>query len=635
MPSGSWGLDARLETYRVLFPTPRERRLELVAPERFVASLEEPTIDQDPDSSDAGQLPPYNAYSADGDVTAQLVYVNYGIPSDYDKLRELGIDVQGKIVIVRYGASWRGIKPKLAAEHGAVGCIIYSDPKDDGFFLGDVFPEGPYRPEGGVQRGSVMDMPIHPGDPLTPGVGATADVERLARENAQTLVKIPVLPISWGDALPLLKNIRGPIAPESWRGSLPMTYHVGPGPARVHLKITSNWDLVDLYNVVARIQGSTYPDEWIIQGNHHDAWVNGANDPTSGMVTILEQARAFGELLKQSWRPRRTIILAAWDGEEQGLLGSTEWAEHHADELGEKAVIYLNTDSTGKGWLGVSGSHSLERFVHEVAMAVKDPVSERTVYAAALDRKLETAESEVEKRKLREREDLRIGALGSGSDYTVFIDFLGIAALNLGFSGASNGGVYHSAYDSFTWYTRFADTTFEYGRALAQLNGIALMRLADASVLPFRFINLADTIGIYLEELEELSSVGEVDLDPLSAAQKLLANSADAFEKAYQDSVASGDVFQWNTKKLQDLNRLLYQSERMLTNPRGLPKRPWFKHQIYAPGLYTGYGVKTVPWVREALEREEWDEADEGVKVVGESLTRLSELLESATRLLR
>ncbi|HYK91777.1 MAG TPA: M28 family metallopeptidase [Acidobacteriota bacterium] len=633
----SWGLLASIEEFQVLFPTPRERVLELIEPVKHVARLKEPAVPEDPDSTDAGQLPTYNAYSADGDVTAQVVYVNYGVPDDYEALKKLGVDVRGKVVLARYGASWRGIKPKVAYEHGAIGCLIYSDPKDDGYFRGAVYPEGPYRPEQGVQRGSVIDMPIYPGDPLTPGIGATADAKRLPLKEVPTFTKIPVLPISYGDALPILKNLRGTVVPENWRGALPVTYFTGPGPAVVHLKVTSDWNLHSAYDVICRIEGSTFPEEWIIQGNHHDAWVNGASDPISGLVPLLEEARALGELLKQGWRPRRTIIFAAWDGEEPGLLGSTEWAEAHAAELEDKAVLYLNGDSNGKGWFGASGSHSLERFLHEVARDIADPATGKSVYDALRDRRLETAADDQAKKELRERADLRIGALGSGSDYTVFIDHLGIACLDLRFGGDDGGGVYHSIYDSFYWYTHFSDTTFEYGRALAQLDGTAVMRLADAQVLPFDFTNLADTVGLYVDELDRLNKKKDVkvDVEPLRRAQQGLMQSAQRCEQAYQQAAASGAIFGKGTAFLHELNKLLYQSERVLASSEGLPRRPWFRHQLYAPGFYTGYGVKTIPYVREAIEQQQWEEAAKGIQVVQRRLTSLASHLDSITKMLR
>lgn len=629
----SWGLDARLEEYDVLFPTPKERVLEMLTPEKFVAQLKEPGIAEDPDSTDVNQLPTYNAYAADGDVTAPLVYVNYGVPADYEVLERLGVSVKGKIVIARYGASWRGIKPKVAYEHGAVGCLIYSDPRDDGYYQGDVYPTGPYRNETGVQRGSVMDMPIHPGDPLTPGIGATKNAKRLSRDEAKTILKIPVLPISYGDALPLLKRLRGAVVPDAWRGALPITYHVGGNEdVKVHLKLSFNWTQATTYNVIARIPGSVYPDEWILRGNHHDAWVNGADDPVSGLVSVLEEARAFGELLKQGWRPKRTIILCAWDGEEQGLLGSTEWAEDHAEELTQKAVVYINSDATGKGTLGMSGSHTLEHFINDVARATPDPKGKGSAWEAVRAVRERGATTDEAKRELRERGDLRISALGSGSDYTAFIDHLGIASLNLGFGGEGGGGIYHSIYDSFTWYTRFSDGDFIHTRGLAQAVGTAILRLADADILPFEFTNFADTIDGYVSDVVRLAAMSKpttaVDLQPLRTAAGNLRRSADAYDRALRASALSG-------KKLDEvkaLNRLLYQSERKLLSDAGLPRREWFKHQIYAPGFYTGYGVKTLPGVREALEQKNWSEAAAQVLVISKTLDAMSAQIEAAAK---
>lgn len=631
----SWGLDAKIEEFDVLFPTPKERVLEMIEPARFRAVLKEPVVAEDEDSGDENQLPTYNIYSGDGDVTGQLVYVNYGVPADYDQLQKMGVDVKGKIVIARYGASWRGIKPKVAYEHGAIGCIIYSDPKDDGYYQGDVYPVGPYRPEQGVQRGSVMDMPIHPGDPLTPGIGAVKGARRLAREEAEVILKIPVLPISYGDALPLLRELRGAVVPESWRGALPITYHAGPGPARVHLKLAFDWSLKTIYNVIARIEGSQYPDEWIIAGNHHDAWVNGAEDPTSGMVTVMEEARAFGELLKQGWKPKRTIILCAWDGEEQGLLGSTEWVETHADELKQKAVAYLNSDSTGKGQLGVGGSHSLERYVNDVARDIEHPKTKMSVWQDMKTRSLSQARTDEDKRELNARADLRIGALGSGSDFTPFLQHLGIAALNTGFGGEGGGGIYHSVYDTFYWYTKFSDGTFEYGRALAQTNGTIIMRLASADVLPFEFTNLADTFGKYVDEIDKLAKRSnppkEVNLAPLSSAIKSLTESARRYEETLVK--ASAKNFQ-TVKQVKALNELLYKSERKLTSEQGLPRRTWFKHQIYAPGFYTGYGVKTIPGVREAIEQKQWNDVEPQIKNASAILQAFASHIDAATRML-
>jgi N-acetylated-alpha-linked acidic dipeptidase len=630
----SWGLNASIESFDALMPFPTERLVELVAPERYTLALKEPAVAEDPDSTDTGALPTFNAYSADGDVTADLVYVNYGIPEDYDQLARLGVDVKGKIVIARYGRSWRGIKPKVAYERGAVGCIIYSDPREDGFFQGDDFPAGPFRPEHGAQRGSVMDMPIHPGDPLTPGRASEPGATRLDRRAAPTILKIPVLPISYADALPLLRNLKGPVVPESWRGALPITYHAGPGPAKVHMKLAFDWSVRPLHNVIVRIEGSEFPDEWIIHGNHHDAWVNGASDPTSGNVALMETARGFAELLKTGWRPKRTIILAAWDGEEWGLLGSTEWAEKHAAELSAKAVAYINSDSTSKSWVEISGSHSLQAFANDLMRDIHDPKRlGKTLYQAKLDRAVSQARTGEEKSALQRRGDFPIAALGSGSDYTVFLDHLTIASLDMGFGGETSGGVYHSTYDSIYWYTQFADTDFAYGAALSRTIGTAILRLAGAEILPFEFTATAKTLRGYVDEIEVLrKSIADapaLDLDPLRKAVERLEKAADGYERA----LARRNAGDFERTKQAELNRLLYTSERAFKHDAGLPRRDWFKHLAYAPGFYTGYGVKTLPGIREGIEQKAWDEARSYVSIVATAVDRLSVQIDRAASL--
>ena len=662
-----FGLDTHIESFDVLYPTPKERAVELVeGGPKFVAKLQEPALPQDPTSSQQSeQLPTYHAYSIDGDVSAPLVYVNYGIPEDYQQLDRLGISVKGKIVIARYYHSWRGIKPKVAAEHGAVGCLIYSDPHEDGFVEGDTYPAGAWRPKDGVQRGSVADMPLYPGDPLTPGVGATKDAKRLDVKDAPTITKIPVLPISYADAQPLLAALAGPVAPEGWRGGLGITYHVGPGPAKVHLKVKSNWDLKPIYDVIAKIPGSTLPDEWVIRGNHHDAWVNGAEDPTSGMVAVLEEARAFGELLKSGWKPKRTIIYCAWDGEEPGLLGSTEWAEEHADELRAHAVAYINSDSNGRGYLGVEGSHTLEKFSNDVARDISDPESKRTAWKRDQLHEIAGAKSAEQRQEIRQRADLRIPALGSGSDYTAFLQHDGVASLNIEFGGEDGGGIYHSIYDDFYWYTHFSDTDFVYGRALAQTGGTAVLRLADADLLPFEFGDFADTMQTYVKELKTLSQKMQDDIAernreieegvfsatndpkkplvppaleivpphlnfaPLDNAVDALIRSAADYRKALEHANANGGAV-LASASLADVNHLLIESERKLTTPEGLPNRPWFKHQIYAPGFYTGYAAKTMPAVRESIEQKQWKQADDAIVVVARVLQDEGALIASA-----
>ena len=661
-----WGLDAHIENFDVLFPTPRERVVELVEPTKFKAALQEPPVAVDPTSNQqAEQLPTYNAYSIDGDVTAPLVYVNYGVPDDYEKLDRLGVSVKGAIVIARYGGSWRGIKPKVAAEHGAVGCIIYSDPRDDGYFEDEVFPEGPMRNKNGVQRGSVMDMPVHPGDPLTPGIGSVPGAKRLDLKDAKTITKIPVLPISYGDAQPLLSAIKGSMAPEAWRGALALPYHVGPGPAKVHLIVKSNWDTKRLYDVIVKIPGSSYPDEWIVRGNHHDAWVNGAEDPIAGAVAELEEARSLAELLKQGWKPKRTIIYGLWDGEEPGLLGSTEWAETHADELREHDAVYINTDGNGRGFLGMGGSHTLEKFINGIAKDIQDPEKKINVWQRARANDIVESKSDDDRKEIRQRADARIFALGSGSDYTVFIDHLGIASLSLGYGGEDDGGIYHSIYDDFYWYTHFSDTDFSYGRALSQTVGTAVMRLADADVLPYDFTGFADTIHKYSDELQKLLKQKQDEITeqnkelqdgdlvanadpkkryvppafeevpphlnfaPLLNASDTLTRSAEHYQKALEAATKNGGLT-LGQASIQSLNAKLIQSERKLTSADGLPGRPWFKHMIYAPGFYTGYGVKTIPGVREAIEQKKWKEAEQQIAIVGTILQDESVLIDSA-----
>ena len=635
----TWGLEAEFHKFEGLMPTPRERHLELLAPESYVAKLEEPALPEDKDSSDEGQLPSYNAYSPDGDVTGQIVYVNYGMPADYEVLDELGIDVKGKIVLARYLGGWRGIKPKVAAEHGAIGCIIYSDPRDDGYFHGDPYPDGPYRSKWSVQSGSTMDMPIHPGDPLTPGWGAEPGGKRLDISESKTLPKIPVLPISYGDALPILRNLGGPVAPQNWRGALPLTYHVGPGPAKVRLKVSFNWTIPTGYNVIARIPGSNDPDEWIIYGNHHDGWANGAMDPISGNAALMETARTLAEMVKQGWQPKRTIVFASWDAEEWGLIGSTEWGEKYRDEIRGKTVAYFNTDSNRAGVLSFAGSHTLERFLNEVAHSIIDPNSGQSLWTVMKEKAVKQAgDDDAKKKELDSRRDLRIGALGSGSDYTVFLDHLTVASVNTAFR-VPVFGVYHSIYDSFDWYRRFGDPQFSYGRALAQVHAVALSRMANAEVLPFEFTNLADTIGVYLDELDALlidkrkkdASIS-LDLNPLRGGLDALGKAARAYEKtlarALGGSGPTGDV--------SGANAALRQVEQAMRLEGGLPgQREWFKHALYAPGFYTGYGVKTIPGVREAIEQDDWTTAKEQVGVVRGVFDRVAARIRDAEAALR
>ena len=653
----SWGYEVRIEKFNVLFPTPKLRLVEMIAPTAFKASLLEPPVEGDEYSEQTDEaLPGYNAFSIDGDVTADLVFVNYGIPADYEELERRGISVKGKIVIAKYAGSWRGIKPKLAAEKGAIGCLIYSDPEDDGYYQGDVYPKGAFKNEYGIQRGSVMDMPMAPGDPLTPGYGSTDDAKRIPLSEAKTLTKIPVLPISYHDAKPLLEALEGPVAPSSWRGALPITYHIGPGPAKVHLKLEFNWEQRPAYNVIATMKGSTFPDEWVIRGNHHDAWVHGASDPISGLVALMEEARAVSILVKNGKKPKRTMMYCAWGAEEQGLLGSTEWVETHAKELKQKTVAYINKDGTGAGFLGAGGSHTLEKFFDQISKSVMDPQTNVTVF---------------ERRNAVQQvsggapwSHYELGALGSGSDYSPFFQHLGIASFNMGFGGESSGGEYHTMYDSYKHYKRFKDPNFQYGVTLAKVAGRTSLRMANADVLPFEFSHFTKIVNGYKDEVKAVAdklrkeanqhntmiekgmyalannpkenmkvpdakaNVPHFNFAPLENALENLEKQSMAFSKATKSGVS-------NVKNKAAVNAILKDMERALTKEHGLPKRPWYKHHIYAPGFYTGYGVKTFPGVREAIEQGEFNEVKQQINILASVINEFSSQIGQALTLMK
>jgi N-acetylated-alpha-linked acidic dipeptidase len=664
-----WGWDAAIETFSVLYPTPREVAVELIEPTAFKARLSEPPIEGDATSSqEKDELPPYNVYGADGDVTGQLIYVNQGMPDDYKELERLGLSAKGKIVLTRYGGGWRGLKPKLAYEHGAIGCLIYSDPRDDGYGAGDTYPKGGFRPRDAVQRGSVQDLTLYSGDPLTPGVGAVPGAKRLALKDAKTVLKIPVLPISYGDAEPLLTALGGRVVPASWRGGLPLTYHIGPGPAKVHMKVLSDWNQKTLYDVVAKIRGSQEPDHWIIRGNHHDGWVFGAADPLSGQVALMAEARSIGKLVKEGWRPKRTLVYTSWDGEEPGLLGSTEWVETHAAELKSKAVLYVNSDVNGRGFLTAEGSHALQHFVSEAARDVKDPETGATILARTLAaRRAASYESGATfaTAEAGRTGDLQLGALGSGSDYTPFLQHLGVNSLDLAFQGESDYGVYHSAYDSFDHFRRFVDPSFEYGVALAKVAGRVMLRAAQADLIPAHESDFAASVAGFAEELHKLSDgmraksrelgklldddvfklngnpdkprtapsrvddVPYLNFSELDNAVAKLEQSAKAFDKEY--SRLDGGAAQAGDQAERDrINAMLAVLEQTLTVPQGLPGREWYQHMVYAPGMHTGYGVKTLPGIREAIEERRWNEANQYIGVVSRALNAYSSAMDTA-----
>ena len=649
-----YGFDVKMDVYQVLFPTPKIRVLEMTSPVTYRALLNEPALKEDATSGQPGQLPTYNAWSADGNVSAELVYVNYGLNADYEELARLGIDVHGKIVIARYGKSWRGIKPKIAQEHGAIGCIIYSDPRDDGYYQGEVYPKGPFKNEYGVQRGSVMDMVVYPGDPLTPGIGATKNAKRYPSHlDAPNLLKIPVLPVSYHDARPLLESLSGPVAPESWRGALPITYHIGPGKSTVHLNLQFNWQLVPCYDVIAMIKGDEFPDEWVIRGNHHDAWVNGAQDPISGQAAMLEEAKAIGALVRSGWKPKRTIVYCAWDGEEPALVGSTEWVEDHAALLQQNTVVYINSDENGRGFLKAGGSHALETVVDEVAKNIPDPQTGVSLYERLKAHQVVEAANPLLAREIMDKTNLQLSDLGTGSDFSPFLQHLGVPSLDFGFSGEDNSGDYHSIYDSYNNFVRFIDPGFFYEEALSKVAGHTALRMLNADRLPFDYRILCKQIRIYTTELQNLISelrestsinneiirkkygilasdtarpffpapikqeVPYIDFSPLENAINGLAKGAD---HAY-DMMKSQAL----TPILADsLNQKLYRAEQALLLDTGLPLRPWYKHVLYAPGYYTGYSVKTLPGIRESIEQRNFRQAEIEIARAAISVNKLA-----------
>jgi N-acetylated-alpha-linked acidic dipeptidase len=641
-----WGWDAHIEQFQVLYPTPISTTVELIAPEHVALGGQEPAVPEDPTSGLPGMLPPYVAYQGDGDVIAPVVYVNYGMPDDYDALARRGIDVKGKIVLARYGAGWRGLKPLLAQQHGAVGCLIYSDPADDGYSQDDPYPLGGGRPEHGVQRGSVQAMTIYPGDPLTPGVGATANAKRLSREEAPTILKIPALPISYADATAIMSRLQGPVVTGNERGGLGMAYHWGGTDAvKVHLAVQSDWSLKPLYDVIATLKGRTYPDQWIVRGNHRDGWVMGASDPLTGQVALMSEAKALGQLYRQGWRPERTIVYASWDGEEPGLLGSTEWAETHADELQRKAVLYINTDNNGRGYLSAQGSGELQHLITSVAADVADPQTGASVADRARAQTLASHYLDPDSVRSDLVDDakagkLPLGPLGSGSDYSSFAQHLGLAALNIGFGGEDfSGGSYHSIYDSYYHVMHFDDPGLAYGTALSKVVGRLVFRTADAPRVPAHYSDFASDVAHYLADVQKLANdqrekdraladlrregdfkLASAPYDPTVApADKGITPVFDML--ALQDAsdhltraAAAADAVLAREDKLAPatqarINAALANIDQLLLDPEGLPSRGWYKNLITAPGTLTGYGAKTLPGVREAIEQRRWDEA--------------------------
>jgi N-acetylated-alpha-linked acidic dipeptidase len=662
-----WGYDTEIVTYNILMPTPKIRLLEMTEPTKFTASLDEDAVAEDPTSNQDDRLPVYHSYSPDGDVTAEVVFVNQGLREDYEDLAKRGISVKGKIILAKYGGSWRGIKPKMAEENGAIGALIYSDPEDDGYGQGDMYPKGAWKHESGAQRGSIMDLPTRPGDPLTPYVGATKNAKRIDIKDVEIFVGIPTMPISYKDAQPILEAIGGPVAPPRWRGALPITYHMGPGPAKLHLKLEFNWDIVPTYNVIAKMKGSEFPDQWIMRGNHHDAWVHGAADPVSGLVVQMEEARIIAELVKTGWKPKRTIVFASWGSEEQGLIGSVEYVEDNAKELSEKLVAYINTDGNGAGFLGAGGSHTLESFFDQIAHDVKDPIQGMSAAERVQSRNLMSNDT-VDRSRAEKSSHYYLEALGSGSDYSGFFQHLGIPSMNIGYGGEFGGGSYHTNYDSYHYYTKFRDPGLHYTKALGEVTGRVVLRLANADALPFQMSNMARTVSEYADEMvsnmeksrrdtarhnklvteghykaaanirEEFevpslkTEVPFINLSPMQNSVDRLEASAIAFDNAYNKMATNG--YTLNKRDTDKLDKLMYQVESKLIRKEGLPRRPWYRHHVYAPGYYTGYGVKTLPGVREGIEEAKWQETQEQMAKLAEVLNAYSTQLDEAAALM-
>jgi N-acetylated-alpha-linked acidic dipeptidase len=665
----AWGWDAKIETFEVLYPTPLKTQLNLVGPVAVPLGGQEPTIPEDATSANLKDaLPPYVAFQGDGDVTADVVYVNYGLPADYAALARRGISVKGKIALARYGGGWRGLKPKLAQEQGAIGALIYSDPANDGYATADTYPNGGGRPDTGVQRGSVADMTTYPGDPGTPGYGSVKGAKRIDRKDAVTIMKIPTLPISYGDAMKIFAQLKGPIVPDNFRGALPITYRTGgDGSVKLHLQVESDWSLKPVYNVIAMLKGKDRPDEWVVRGNHHDGWVFGAADPLSGEVAMLSEAKALGQLAKAGWRPSRTIVYASWDAEEPMLLGSTEWVETHEAELKAKAIIYINTDGNGRGFLGAEGSHQYSHLVNQVAADVKDPQTGVSVLERARAKLRADAfdGGRVDADELKAAEaggDLPMGALGSGSDYSSFLQHAGVPSLNLGFGGeGESAGSYHSIYDSYDHFVRFDDPGLAYGAALSKTVGRVVLRIADADTPPLRFGDLAATVHIYLGEVKALidsrrkqdekragllsGNAFALASDPLAPVAAPLAEaptpiielaalenavarleaSAKAYDAAY---AAKGAGLAAATRGR--LNAALLGIDQALLIPEGLPGRNWYRHALYAPGRFTGYGAKTLPGVREAVEERRFADANVYAGRTAAAIERLAAKLDAA-----
>ncbi|MGA3087610.1 MAG: M28 family metallopeptidase [Terriglobales bacterium] len=626
------GLETAIVEYKVWLNYPAEISVDLTAPAGVeMHGPRREQVDDDPYQDDPRVVPAYNGMSPSGDAEAEVVYANYGSPADFDKLKRLDVDVRGKIVVVRYGENFRGVKEFVAQERGAAGVIIYSDPKDDGYYRGDAYPKGPWRPASGVQRGSVGFMFQFPGDPTTPGIAsvpALPDSQRVSPADSEQLPKIPVTPLSYADASPILGHLGGPASPREWQGALPFTYHVGPGPAKVRMHLKQDYQFRTIWDVIGKVRGAASPDEWVVAGNHRDAWVYGAVDPNSGTAAMLESVHGFGELLKSGWKPKRTMVFASWDAEEEGLIGSTEWGEDHARDLAS-ADAYFNMDVgvAGKKF-GASGVPSLKEFIREIAKAVPSPQG-GTVYevwkkssesAAESNRPQETSTYRPPPNAMQR--DVPVGDLGSGSDYTVFLQHLGVPSTDISSSG--DYGVYHSVFDNFAWFKKFGDPDFRYEQQMARVYGLEMLRMSSADILPYDYENYGKEVLAYLEAAKNKSNDRFGEKGP---------DFASAFDGARHLQQAGAKILQKQRKArgAPDLmNATLRSAERALLIPEGLPNRPWFRHAIYAPGQYTGYAAVVIPGVNEAIDRGDLRRTEQQIAVLAAALNRAALVLEQA-----
>lgn len=624
------GLETEIVEYKVWMNYPKEISIETTAPAGVkMRGPHREQVSDDPFQNDPRVLMAFNGYSPSGEAEADIIYANYGRPEDFKKLKEMNIDVRGKIVLVRYGQNFRGVKSYVGQENGVAGVLIYSDPIDDGYYRGDKYPKGPWRPDSGVQRGSIQYLFKYPGDPTTPGIASIPslpDSQRIPPHEARNLSTVPTTPISYEDASPLLSNLGGPESPREWQGALPFTYHVGPGPIRVKMKLKQDYAYRSIWNVIGKVRGSQYPDELVIGGNHRDAWVYGAVDPNSGTAAMLETVHGIGELIKAGWRPKRTMVFGSWDAEEQGLIGSTEWVEQYSKEMAN-AAAYFNMDVAVSGSnFGASAVPSLKTFVRDVTRMVPNAKGEGTVYdvwkqsqAVRRDTRPATDFNAAQTRSGQAQDaEVNVGDLGSGSDYTPFLQHAGVPATDIGSSGSY--GVYHSVFDNFNWYKKFGDPSFIYSQQMSRVFGLQMLHMASADVLPLDYSSYGEEIKTYLKNARTKAGAGsKLNFEPALAAADRFTRAGAALSRLQQDP----------TSNATKLNAILRNAERALLLEQGLPKRPWFKHAIYAPGEYTGYAAVVVPGVNEALDAKDEHRSIDQLAAVTAALVRAAQVMES------